>query len=499
MTVAPASAPVPQTGQEIIRQAKLRVLQRHYEDTLNQMIQLEKDALAAPPEEREKMEASAKAMREFLNKLESELLPLADGPKRVFTTPAIPDRSQRPVGSEILDPPKPAPAPIRAGSSDAAPTAEKPERLSHSPSTTPPATPGPQQSAPPSAIPLGADATKNDVEKYRAVFRRVFERELDRALTQKSPGSAATPPAVRDSAPLRIAPPALTAPKIDHFPIAPPKIEPLRELPPAKLESPKPLATSQASPAPVTSHPSAARPASDLAKMAYEEYLGAARERVDRAWQLYQAGGSSPEEFAAAQRDLAAARADSTKAAEARLAEVKQAYDAVFNKRWDAHVASSATPLMNPELEAAARRVVQATAELDAAKAGLTAPNVDVARPSDGQTKQLEGNTGNVTQEGIRGRVLAVNSRWDFTVISIGSKQGAAAKKTLVVSRNGQAIGKIRISSVEENQSIANIIPDSFIRGPRIQPGDDVVFIGDEKVEAETNRGTGAATGKVGM
>ena len=95
-------------------------------------------------------------------------------------------------------------------------------------------------------------------------------------------------------------------------------------------------------------------------------------------------------------------------------------------------------------------------------------------------------------EKGTRGRVMAVNSGWGFAVLSIGDKQGAAANKVMIVGRNGQAIGKVKITSVEANQSIADIIPGSFVRGSFLQPGDEVIFTGEDKVKTEVAAGVPA-------
>ncbi len=97
-----------------------------------------------------------------------------------------------------------------------------------------------------------------------------------------------------------------------------------------------------------------------------------------------------------------------------------------------------------------------------------------------------------IMEKGTRGRVMAVNSGWGFAVLSIGDKQGAAANKVMIVGRNGQAIGKVKITSVEANQSIADIIPGSFVRGSYLQPGDEVIFTGDDKVKTEVAVGAPA-------
>jgi small-conductance mechanosensitive channel len=84
----------------------------------------------------------------------------------------------------------------------------------------------------------------------------------------------------------------------------------------------------------------------------------------------------------------------------------------------------------------------------------------------------------NVARNGLTGRVLAVNPGWNFVVLSVGDRQGAATGATMVVTRDGRAIGKARITSVEPSTAIADLIPGSFARGVTVQPGDVVVYEG---------------------
>ena len=93
--------------------------------------------------------------------------------------------------------------------------------------------------------------------------------------------------------------------------------------------------------------------------------------------------------------------------------------------------------------------------------------------------------TDNIMQKGIRGRVMAVNSGWGFAVLSVGDRQGAAANKVMIVARGGQAIGKVRITNVEATQSVADILPGTFLKGMYVQPGDDVIYTGDDKVKVD--------------
>jgi hypothetical protein len=49
---------------------------------------------------------------------------------------------------------------------------------------------------------------------------------------------------------------------------------------------------------------------------------------------------------------------------------------------------------------------------------------------------------------------------------------------TLIVQRGASMVGRIRITSVEPSQSIADIIPNTVPAGISVQPGDLVVYPG---------------------
>jgi hypothetical protein len=99
----------------------------------------------------------------------------------------------------------------------------------------------------------------------------------------------------------------------------------------------------------------------------------------------------------------------------------------------------------------------------------------------------------NIMVKGIRGRVDAVNAGWGFCVVSIGDKQGAAANKILIVVRDGRAIGKVKITNVESTQSVADILPNSFIKGTFVAPGDVVIYTGEDKANVEDPAAAGNA------
>jgi len=75
---------------------------------------------------------------------------------------------------------------------------------------------------------------------------------------------------------------------------------------------------------------------------------------------------------------------------------------------------------------------------------------------------------------GLTGRVMFVNPEWNFVVLDIGRAEGLAAETEMHVHRNDQLVGKIRITSVEENSAIANIVKD-WEQSP-VQEGDNVLI-----------------------
>ncbi len=72
--------------------------------------------------------------------------------------------------------------------------------------------------------------------------------------------------------------------------------------------------------------------------------------------------------------------------------------------------------------------------------------------------------------------ITAVNQDWGFVVIGAGSNSGFAPQSSLLIERNGRKIGRVRPSSIESTQTIAEIDFDSLASGVRLQPGDRVIL-----------------------
>ena len=76
--------------------------------------------------------------------------------------------------------------------------------------------------------------------------------------------------------------------------------------------------------------------------------------------------------------------------------------------------------------------------------------------------------------EGLKGKVLAVDPKYDFVVLDIGDDQGVKERGEMMVNRQGKLIGKVRINSVQKDRCVATILP-AWRRG-EIMEGDQVIY-----------------------
>jgi len=79
-----------------------------------------------------------------------------------------------------------------------------------------------------------------------------------------------------------------------------------------------------------------------------------------------------------------------------------------------------------------------------------------------------------VPMPGAKGTVVAVDPKWNFVVLDVGEKGGARQKGVFLVSRNGKLVGKVRVTNVQPDRSIANVVPGWQL--DEILEGDQVVF-----------------------
>lgn len=75
---------------------------------------------------------------------------------------------------------------------------------------------------------------------------------------------------------------------------------------------------------------------------------------------------------------------------------------------------------------------------------------------------------------GLTGRILVVDPKWEFVVLNIGENQGVLKDGIMMVHRDSKLVGKVKISSVTPDRSVANILPGW--RLDEVHEGDQVLF-----------------------
>jgi len=92
-------------------------------------------------------------------------------------------------------------------------------------------------------------------------------------------------------------------------------------------------------------------------------------------------------------------------------------------------------------------------------------------------TYQLEKYTGKnppvYLPANLNGKVLVSDPKWDFVVLNIGLEQGMKEDGELLVSRNGQLVAKVKVSNIQPDRSIANVVPGWKLG--EVQEGDLVI------------------------
>lgn len=81
-----------------------------------------------------------------------------------------------------------------------------------------------------------------------------------------------------------------------------------------------------------------------------------------------------------------------------------------------------------------------------------------------------------IRQNSMESVITAVNQEWGFVMVGAGSNTGFTPQTKLLVERDGRRIGKIQPTSIEPNQTLADIDFDSLAEGVRLQPGDKVIL-----------------------
>ena len=74
----------------------------------------------------------------------------------------------------------------------------------------------------------------------------------------------------------------------------------------------------------------------------------------------------------------------------------------------------------------------------------------------------------------FRSRIRSVDNNWGFVVIDAGNRSGVTSGAVLDVKRNGEVIGQVRVTNVEQSRAVADILKGSLTEGITVQVGDSV-------------------------
>jgi hypothetical protein len=59
----------------------------------------------------------------------------------------------------------------------------------------------------------------------------------------------------------------------------------------------------------------------------------------------------------------------------------------------------------------------------------------------------------------LSGKILVTDPKWDFVVLNVGEDQGVLPDGEFLVSREGKLVAKVKVTSIQQNRCIANVMP----------------------------------------
>lgn len=114
--------------------------------------------------------------------------------------------------------------------------------------------------------------------------------------------------------------------------------------------------------------------------------------------------------------------------------------------------------------------------ELSTAKAERTLVTKDNKRMRDQIVKLAPPEKKPLMPHGLRGKIVSVDQKYQYVVLDIGTHHGVLPKGELMISREGALLGKVKVTRVEDEYSIANVLQDWKADEP--SEGDAVIYRG---------------------
>lgn len=170
---------------------------------------------------------------------------------------------------------------------------------------------------------------------------------------------------------------------------------------------------------------------------------------------------------------IAAAKAEKDKTVAAQQATnlAKQETDAVKVRSVD-YFALESLGLTPPVIRIIHTALPKATNELKVLKDEQRVLMTQHIKAS-GELQSFLNPKGAVALPSLSGKVLAVDPKWDFVIMDMGANHGLLKNGELSISREGKLIARVKVSRVETDYAIANVMA-GFKRSD-IQEGDAVM------------------------
>ena len=77
---------------------------------------------------------------------------------------------------------------------------------------------------------------------------------------------------------------------------------------------------------------------------------------------------------------------------------------------------------------------------------------------------------------GLTATVIAANKEWGFVMVNAGRQHGVSPDASLLVKRGNTRIARLRIVTLEDAVTVADVVDESIVPGIEVHPGDKVIF-----------------------
>jgi hypothetical protein len=174
------------------------------------------------------------------------------------------------------------------------------------------------------------------------------------------------------------------------------------------------------------------------------------------------------------QRDKAVAEADTQIKRANDLSDKLAKKTQEFNDSQAQLAAYAATSLTPDQVMSLSRTLKNTQTALGVAKEENVVLQRTVNRLND-QLAEFVGTNYVVTlRADLKGKVVAIDPKWDFVVLNIGQDQGVRDNGEMLVSRDGKLVAKVIVRNIQKGHSIANVVPGwrlgDMIEGDEVTP-----------------------------